>query len=62
MLRTKTDYPGFYGILFEKAVSGWWCGLAQESKDTFFDLYNNYPLEPLYKDACLSNMKKLNWI
>ena len=61
-LRTKTDYPGFYGILFEKAVSGWWCGLAQESKDIFFDLYNNYPLEPLYKDACISNMKKLNWI
>ena len=30
-LRTQVDYPGYYGILFEKAISSWWCGLCDES-------------------------------
>ena len=34
-LRTELDYPGFYGIIFEKAVSSWHTGLCEESRDYF---------------------------
>ena len=29
-LNLYVEYPGFYGIIFEKAVSSWWCGLCNE--------------------------------
>lgn len=31
-LRTEINYPGKYGILFQKAVASWWCGLCDESE------------------------------
>jgi lipoprotein NlpI len=34
-LELYVEYPGFYGLLFEKAVSSWWCGLCDESRKIF---------------------------
>ena len=41
-LEIDVDYPGFYGIIFEKAVSSWWCGLCDESRSLFFKLKDEY--------------------
>jgi FkbM family methyltransferase len=56
----NVDYPGFYGILFEKAVSSWWVGLCNESRNLFDDLYNNYPLDDVHKRAIENNLQRLN--
>ena len=36
------EYPGKYGLMFLKAVCGWWVGLNEESREIMFDLYFNY--------------------
>ena len=59
-LGLQVDYPGFYGILFEKAVSAWWCGLCDESRDMLFDLRDNYELDEIHKVAVERNIKRLS--
>lgn len=59
-LRTDVDYPGVYGILYQKAVSSWWCGLCDESRDLFQKLYNEYELDEHYKKSVVDNLVRLN--
>ena len=56
-LKTNVEYPGYYGLLFEKAVSAWWWGKTQESKELFLDLYDNYKLDVNYHASVLENLK-----
>ena len=58
-LRTQVDYPGYYGILFEKAISSWWCGLCDEARDMLQDLLDNYDLNETYRAAVIDNLKRL---
>jgi tetratricopeptide (TPR) repeat protein len=37
-LPADVQYPGRFGLLYEKAISGWWLGRAKESEDLFKDL------------------------
>ena len=59
-LRTDIGYPGTYGLLFEKAVSSWWCGLCEESRSLFKDLLINYDLDTVHRTAVLNNLKFFN--
>lgn len=58
LLRTDVGYPGVYGLLFEKAVSGWWWGKNDESGKIFKDLYENYQMKPEYRNSVLDNLQK----
>ena len=58
-LRTVVDYPGYYGLLFEKAVTGWWCGLCEESLGILKKLSLEYIMDSPHKTAVVSNLKKL---
>jgi len=58
-LIANLDYPGFYGIIFEKAVSAWWCGLCEESRNIFKYLMYNEPLDTIHKQAVITNLKML---
>ena len=59
-LRTWVEYPsGDYGILFQKAVSSWWCGLCDESRNIFMTLKDKYTMEEQYEKAVENNLKKL---
>ena len=53
------EYPGFYGIIFEKAVSSCWCGLCDESRKLFEDLDQNYELDEIHNEAVKNNLKRL---
>ena len=55
-LQTNLNYPGKYGIIFEKAVSSWWVGLCEESRDLFLDLIKNYKLDSIHRQAVLNNL------
>ena len=56
-LTLYTKYPGFYSILFQKALSAWWCGLCDESIKIFKDLNDNYDLNDRYTDLVKNNLK-----
>lgn len=61
-LRTNVEYPGSYGILFQKALAAWNCGLKEESKKIFIDLYENYQLNDTFKSPVINNLKFLGVI
>lgn len=58
-LYVPNRYPGYYSLLFMKAMSAWWCGLCQESKDTFEKLMREYGsiMHPDYISAIKSNLE-----
>lgn len=59
-LRTVVDYPGKYALLFQKAHAAWWCGLCDDSKALFLDLYANYDMEESFRNAVKNNLIQLN--
>lgn len=56
-LRTDVEYPGKYGLLFEKALSGWWWGKTEDSKEILLDLKFNHPLNDLYRQSVDNNLQ-----
>jgi FkbM family methyltransferase len=56
-LITDVGYPGKYGLLFEKAVSSWWCGLCEESRTLFKDLLVNHNIDSVHRAAVITNLK-----
>ncbi len=50
-----------YSLTFQRAVSSWWCGLCNESKDLFEYLLKNYGniMDESYKAAVLGNLNHL---
>lgn len=56
-LRSNLEYPGKYGLLFQKALSSWWCGLCEESRNIFLDLLDNYELDDRVKNSILEKLK-----
>ena len=56
-LLVYVEYPGKYGLLFEKAISGWWWGKNEESKSLFISILNDYDdVEPLYIESIKKNL------
>lgn len=41
-LRTDVEYPGKYGLLYQKVVSGWWWGKGEECRHLLQEIKNNY--------------------
>ena len=56
-LRSHVDYPGDYGLKFERAVGSWWVGLCEESRDLFIELNQDERLNPSHRQAVLNNLK-----
>jgi FkbM family methyltransferase len=58
-LRTDVEYPGKYGLLFEKAYSGWWWGKTEESKSLFLQILNDYKIKNEYEKRIKENLDKM---
>jgi hypothetical protein len=58
-LLVDVEYPGKYGLLFEKAISGWWWGKGDESRKIFQDLKNNYDLDEVYYKSVGDNLMRI---
>jgi hypothetical protein len=56
-LRTWLDYPGHYGLTFQRALSSWHCGLCEESRDTFKALLQNKNVADQFKHVIINNLK-----
>jgi FkbM family methyltransferase len=61
-LPIKVDYPGYYGLLFEKAVSSWWCGLCDDSREYFIELKNKHwdKMDEIHRNSVMNNLKFVN--
>jgi hypothetical protein len=57
---TDVEYPSKWVFIFEKAVSGWWIGLHDESIRLFKTLFMDYKLTPLYRTAVMNNLNNLD--
>jgi hypothetical protein len=57
-LPVDVDFPGMYGLLFEKAVSGWWVGRRDESAQIFQGLLKEDIL-PVYRESIVKNLEKI---
>jgi hypothetical protein len=53
------NYPGKYGLIFQKAVCGYWWGKGQEARILFQDLIDNYQMEKKYYDIVVENITRL---
>ena len=56
-LRTDVGYLGKDSLLFQKALSGWNCGLCDESRTIFKSLMTSYQLPEDYKRIVYNNLK-----
>lgn len=55
-LKTDVEYPGKYGLLFEKAVSGWWWGKDHECRMLLQEIKNNYVVSKEYYNIIENNL------
>lgn len=57
-LPSSVEYYGPYVLVFEKAVSSWWIGRQEESRELFKEL-DRMELEPRYKASVESNLSNI---
>lgn len=55
-LRTDVEYPGKYGLLFERSIAAWWWGKVDECKELLLDLAVNYNMSPEYTKGVNENL------
>jgi hypothetical protein len=58
-LPDNVDYPGKYGLIFQKAICGYWWGKGQEARMLFQELIDNYEMEKKYYDLVVENIVRL---
>lgn len=59
-LPSDIGFLGTYCLIFEKAVSAWWIGRNEESKNIFNDLLSNYKMREDYINGCIYNLEKMS--
>lgn len=53
------EYPGEYGLLFEKYVAGWWIGKQDETILGLVDLLDNHVMSQEFVNACITNLERI---
>ena len=58
-LITDVEYPGKQGLLFEKAMSGWWWGKVDESRDILTQMLKDYDLAESDKKMVIDSLASM---
>lgn len=58
-LITDVEYPGKYGLIYQKAVSGWWWGKSEESRELFSGILNEEGTPEDYKKFVKEMMESM---
>jgi hypothetical protein len=60
-LPADVDYPGRWGLLFERAVSSWHCGKEDQSREIFQILVNGHwnQLDQTHRESVEANITRL---
>jgi len=56
------DYPGKYGLMFQKAVAAWWIDRPNYSRQLLRGLLNDYVMEDKYVNTCRHNLEKIKYL
>jgi len=60
-LTTSVSYPNkIYALMYQKAYAAWHCGLGEEARSIFLDLYTNYNLDDHFKNKVYESLVRLN--
>jgi len=59
LLQTNVEYPGKYGLMFEKGVAAWWIGLYDESIFIFKELEKRSDIQDIHKIISRNNIINL---
>lgn len=59
-LRTQVDYSGRDVIAVQHAAAAWWCGMCDESRRLFLELWAKPDLNPELKQLVKNNLVQLN--
>ena len=60
-LSTDVQYPGRYGLLFEKGVAAWWVGQTEQAREIMHDLQFSHRTEEPYTSAITRNLASIGW-
>ena len=58
-LKYDIGFPGLFALKFQRAVTGWWAGLCDESRVLFEELKNDSTVDSYYKKLVLSNINNI---
>lgn len=58
-LRNSVEYPGKYGLIFEKAVCAWWWGKNMESRYLFRYLAERFDMDEMHTNIVYNNIQNL---
>ena len=60
-LRSWVEYPGYYGLVFQKMVCSWWWGKPDECRELLQELKNKYAwqMDKVHYDATQNNLIRL---
>jgi len=58
-LKTDVEYPGKYGLLFQKQLAAWWWGKGDESRSLLQDMKNNYEMDDRHYDMVGNNLMRM---
>ena len=61
-LPVSVTYPGYYGLLFQKAVAAWWIGRCDEARHLFRFIADNYEVEERFAVSIRNNLKNLKGV
>jgi tetratricopeptide (TPR) repeat protein len=53
------EYPGEYGLIFEKSLAAWSIGLGEEARQLLFTLKYNYKLDDVHAVAVTNNINNI---
>ena len=56
---SNVEYPGKYGLLYEKAVSGYWWGKGQETRKLLREIKENYEVDQVHFQSIQDNLMRL---
>jgi tetratricopeptide (TPR) repeat protein len=62
-LRTDVEYPGKWGLLYQKGICAWWWGKGDESREIMKQLKQNHwnDMNESYRKSMIDNMKKVGF-
>ena len=60
-LSTDVDYPGHYGLLFEKGVAAWWVGQTEQAREIMHDLKFSHRMNEIFTNSVNRNLASIGW-
>jgi tetratricopeptide (TPR) repeat protein len=60
-LSTDVEYPGYYGLLFEKGVAAWWVGQTEQAREIMHDLKFSHRMTATFTAAVDRNLGSIGW-